>query len=182
MPHEYEEYDIKISPTEVGDPPPPTPEVLNNTVFTESNPKDLIDTLLRPTQHPMLDRIRSITFSSLNTEDPTNETRGVFRGIQLLFSLGKGHFLKHAVSLDSKWLEQQDITKDEIKGRPLSSIVEDNSAYERLFNEYLKIYSKDSNFRKDLIGLCNVEDVVPKAARPIVRLLLLIIISTRFEA
>ena len=149
---------------------PPTPEVLNNTAFTESNPESLIDTLLRPTQDPMLNRIRSITFSSLNNEDPTNESKGVFRGIQLLFSLGKGHFLKHAVSLDSTWLEQQDLT------------IEDNSAYERLFNEYLKIYSKKPNYRKDLIGLCDVSDVVPKEARPIVRLLLLIIISTRFEA
>lgn len=160
---------------------PPAPTTLNTSPFNESNPKSLIDKILRPVQDPMLNRIRSITFSSLNTEDPTNEARGVFRGIQLLFSLGKGQFLKHAVSLDSKWLEQQDLTSDSIKGRTLSSIVEDNSAYERLFKEYLKVYSRRPEYRKDLIGLCDVSDIVPKSARPIARLLLLIIISTKFE-
>jgi len=168
-------------PKTTAPPAPPKPVYSNLTPFEELNPEELIDTLLRPTQDPILDRIRSITFSSLNTEDPTNQSRGVFRGIQILFSLGKGHFLKHAVSLDSKWIEQQDITQDSLKGRSLSSIVEDNSAYSRLYNEYLKVYSKKSFFREDLMGLCNVEDVVPASSRPIARLLLLIIISTRFE-
>lgn len=160
---------------------PPTPEELNPTPFTESDPAALVSKLLRPTEDPMLDRIRSITFSTLNTEEPLNASRGVFRGIQILFSLGKGHFLKHAMSIDSKWLEQQDITQDLIKGQSLSDIVKNNSAYERLFIEYHKIYSKKANYRKDLIGLCNVADIVPKSARPLARLLLLIVISTRFE-
>lgn len=157
----------------------PTPTQYGSS-FSESDPQVIIDKLLESVQDERLDRIRSITFSSLNTEDPFNSTRGVFRGLQIIFSLGKGQFLKHAFSFSPEWLESIDFKNDKVQGSSLKSLADNNSAYSRLYSEYLKIYSSKPDFRSDLIGLCNVEDLRPASLRPLVKLLLLIVVSSKF--
>lgn len=163
--------------SDVEELPSPSEEVSS---FIESNPKSIIDKLLEPVQDTRLDRIRSITFSSLNTEDPFNTSRGVFRGLQVVFSLGKGHFLKQAFGFSPEWLESVDFLDTKVKGRSLKSLSRDSAAYARLYKEYLKVYSAQPYFRKDLIGLCTVEDVNPVSLRPLVQLLLLLVISSKF--
>ena len=98
MPHE--EYGESGSPyyPESGsnsEPSIPTNEEAPSPFLT-SDPESIVERLLASVQDERLDRIRSITFSSLNTEDPFNSARGAFRGLQIIFSLGKGHFLKQA--------------------------------------------------------------------------------------
>ena len=158
----------------------PLPENLHTRSLSDSSPEILVAKLLESVQDERLDRIRSITFSSLNTEDPFNESRGVFRGLQVIFLAGRGHFLKQAFSFTPEWLESVDFTDTKVKGRSLKSLAGDRDAYSRLYKEYLNIYSLKPSFREDLIGLCNVEDVKPDTLRPLVRLLLLIVISSNF--
>jgi len=158
----------------------PVPDNLNSSPFTQSNPEKIVSKLLEPVQDERLDQIRSITFSSLNTEDPFNTSRGVFRGVQIIFSVGKGHFLKHAFGVTPEWLESVDFIDSKVQGRSLKSLAADSAAYGRLYREYLKVYSATPSFRKDLIGLCTVEDIKPVALRPLVQLLLLIVISSKF--
>ena len=155
------------------------PTELNPTPFSTIDPSDTATKLLNSTGDDLLDRIREITFSSLSNAELDPVFSGAIRALHLLFTLGKAQYIRNVFGLEEDWIRSLDIESQEFSAKTLQDIIQDNPAYERLFREYLDRYSTKSFFRSDLIGLCDLEDIKPVSARPVARLLMLILVSTR---
>jgi hypothetical protein len=146
------------------------------------HPEAVEDKLLEPTGNSVLDEIRTFTFLSLNDSSPASSRLGIRRAIQILYSAGMGYFITHTFSFSDEWIKSITSDDDSIEGKSLASIMSGNSAaYERFYREYKKLYSKMAHYDEDYIKLSNISTCTPLIALPLLRLLMLIIISTKFE-
>lgn len=128
-----------------------------------------------------LDRIRSITLSSLVDGDAFDDYSGARRALQILYSCGKGHFITHAFGFSDDFFSTLRADSESISGKPLSKIIEDGQAHGLLYREYLKGYSKQPYYNPELVGLTKDIRCFPQGAESIVRLLLLLVVSIRLE-
>lgn len=128
-----------------------------------------------------LDTIRSITWTSLNDDPTPTQDKGIRRAIQILYNCGQGFFITHAFNFSEDYLKTINFADDSIQGKSLADIVTNNDAYKRLFKEYRKVYSSQPYFNPNLVKLADVDEVVPSVAKDIVKLLLLLVVSTKFE-
>lgn len=154
---------------------------LSQNPFMSTDPAKVVSKLAEPVGVEELDNIREITFSSLNTETPVDLDNGVMRAVQLLYTLGLGFFIRHAFGFSDDFLQKLRHDDSSIKGKPLKEILENSEAYEALFREYKKVYARQPYYNADLVKLCEIEKVYPSKALALVKLLMLVVISTKFE-
>lgn len=131
--------------------------------------------------NPELDRIRSITFTSLVKGDPFDELSGARRAIQILYSCGKGHFITHAFGFTDDFFSSLRADSEPISGKPLKEIIADGQAHDLLYRQYLKIYSQQKYYNPDLVNITKDIRCFPQPAEYIVKLLLLLVLSIRLE-
>lgn len=131
--------------------------------------------------NPELDKIRSITLSSLVEGDPFDDYSGARRAVQILYSCGKGHFITHAFGFSDEFLSTLRADSESISGKPLSELVKDGYAHGLLYREYFKGYSREPYFNPEFASLTKDVTCYPPAAENLVRLLLLLVISIRLE-
>ena len=149
--------------------------------FSRIDTELIIAKTKEPLGEPTLDKIRTVTFLSLNKDVEPNLDKGILRGIQLLYSLGLGFFITHSFSFSDDVLRNKIPEDSSINGKSLAEILEGKAAYALMYKEYLKIYSKGTNYREDLAKLSNIESVSPAKAKDLARLLILIFVSSKFE-
>jgi hypothetical protein len=128
-----------------------------------------------------LDTIRSITWTSLNDDPTPTQDKGIRRAIQILYNCGQGFFITHAFNFSEDYLKTISFSDDSIQGKSLTDIATNNAAYKRLFKEYRKVYTSQPYFNENLVKLADVDEVVPSIAKDVVKLLLLLVVSTKFE-
>lgn len=156
---------------------------LTNNPLQDLTPEFVENKLLESVGNVKLDSIRQSTFRSLLSSDATEIYLGVRRAIQILCSTGNGFFLKHAFSFNPKWLSS--VSPSEIEGLSISEVCTTNSlAYERLYREYLREYQRTSDYskNKELVKLSNIDRTYPTVALPLVRLLMLIVVTSKLGA
>jgi hypothetical protein len=149
--------------------------------FVTTRLEPVVNKLMENVGVKEMDRIRSITWTSLNDNLVPSSDKGVRRAIQLLYNCGQGFFITHAFNFSEDHLKTINFTDDSIQGKSLAEITTNNEAYRRLFKEYRKLYSKQPYFSPDLVKLADIDEVLPANAKDIVKLLLLLVISTKFE-
>ena len=150
--------------------------------LVEVSTENIESKLSEPVGDSLLDSIREQTFLSLSDKSTPDLSSGIRRAVQLLYSSGKGYILTHIFSFSPEWIKETYLYDTDIEGKSLSSILEENSiAYSRLYVEYKKRYVTLSYCKPEYLDLADISDCTPQGALPIIKLLILIIVSTKIE-
>ena len=170
-----EYYLIKHTETETENPPY-IPKV---SAFVESNIEVVVSRLLEPIGNSQLDKIRSVVFNSLTSNPSFDSTKGVKRAIHLLYNLGQGYIVSHFFGFSDEELRLLPSSDSSLEGKSVSELSLSANTYDLLFREYLKAYLTLPDAKKDLVGLTSDISVFPTACKPLIKLLILLIISTK---
>lgn len=156
------------------------PDRTSDTPFMKTDTLEIIEKLKESTGNDYLDNLREQTFLSLSSKATPDMNSGINRAIQLLYSCGQGFFITHAFSFNPEDLLKQPPSSDAISGKTLNQILENKVAYESIYDAYLKEYRSQPLFSSEYIELANLTKCNPQKALPILRLLQLIIVTTRY--